>query len=129
MEKRHARRARSSYDRFRMAAHHIDLEIRDRLRKLVSVSNPATARPRQIELAKRIGRSPAWLNKYVNGVGHATIDDVIRIVAIVIGVDAIRLTADEQRLLRLWRRLSTDKQHDLIAWMQTMGKRPRRATR
>lgn len=114
-----------------MAAHPIDLEIRDRLRKLVSVSSSATAtRLRQIELAKRIGRSPAWLNKYVNGAGHATIDDVIRIVAIVIGIDAPRrLTDDEQRVIRAWRRVPAEKQPDTLDWLQRLGRRPRRATR
>jgi transcriptional regulator with XRE-family HTH domain len=100
--------------------HPIDLEIRDRLRQL---------KPRQIELAKQIGRSPAWVNKYLNGAGHATIDDVIRIIAIVIGVDPARLTDAERRLLRAWRRLPADKQQDVVDWVQTLGKRQRRATR
>jgi len=98
--------------------HPIDVEIRDRLRQL---------KPRQIELARQIGRSPAWVNKYLNGAGHATIDDVIRIAAIVIGVEPSRLTDAERRLLRAWRRLPTDKQQDVSDWVHTLGKR--RATR
>jgi transcriptional regulator with XRE-family HTH domain len=112
-----------------MAANPIDKEIRERLRKLVSVNTPATARLLQIQLAKRIGRSPAWLNKYVNGVGHATVDDVIRLVAIVIGVDAIQLTPDEQRVLRAWRRVPLEKQPDGLFFLRGLGRRPRRATR
>jgi transcriptional regulator with XRE-family HTH domain len=113
-----------------MAAHPIDQEIRERLRKLVSAPTSTTAaRLRQIELATRIGRSPAWVNKYVNGVGNATVDDVIRIVAIVIGVDAPRLTDDEQALLRAWRRVEEKDQPDLLRWVQNLGRRPRRAAR
>lgn len=99
--------------------HPIDAEIRTRLRQL---------KPRQIELAQQIGRSPAWVNKYLNGAGHATIDDVIRIAAIVIGVESARLTDEERRLLRAWRRLPTDKQQDVTDFLQTLGKR-RRTTR
>ena len=130
MEKRRRRRARLSYDQRRMAEHPIDLEIRARLRKLVSASASTTeTRPRQIEFAKRIGRSPAWVNKYVNNAGHATVDDVIRILAIVIGIDALRLTAAEQSLLRAWRRVDEKDQPDLLRWVQTLGRRPRRAAR
>jgi len=100
--------------------HPIDLEIRERLRKLA---------PRQIELAQRIGRSQGWVNKYLNGVGHATIDDIIRIAAIVIGVDPPRLTDAERRLLRAWRLLPADKQQDVVDWVDTMSRRQRRATR
>jgi transcriptional regulator with XRE-family HTH domain len=113
-----------------MAANPIDKEIRERLRKLVTASSSATAaRLRQIELAKRIGRSPAWLNKYVNGAGHATVDDVIRIVAIVIGIDAPRLTDDEQLVLRAWRRVPVEKKPDGLFFLRGLGRRPRRATR
>jgi plasmid maintenance system antidote protein VapI len=59
----------------------------------------------QQELAKRIGRQPAWLNKYIHGAGHATIDDVIKILAVLVGIDAPRLTDKERQVLRWWRRL------------------------
>jgi transcriptional regulator with XRE-family HTH domain len=113
-----------------MAANPIDKDIRERLKKLVTASgSTTTARLRQIELAKRIGRSPAWVNKYVNGVGNATVDDAIRILAIVIGIDALRLTADEQRVLRVWRRVPVEKQPDGLFFLRGLGRRPRRATR
>src|SRR5580765_3510878 len=119
MEKRHSRRARSFYDRRRMAVQHpIDREIRERLRQMA-----ASAKPRQIELAKRIGRSPAWVNKYLNGAGHATVDDVIRIVATVIGLDPPGVTDAERRLLRAWRRLPLDRQEDALDFLQRMGRR------
>src|SRR4029077_3142004 len=105
MEKRRARLKHSPYDRKRMAAQHpIDAEIRERLRKIA---------PHQVELAKRLGRSPGWVNKYINGAGHATIDDVIRIAAVLIGVDALHLTETELRLLRGWRRLPVHRQEDV----------------
>lgn len=102
--------------------HPIDTEIRDRLRKLA---------PNQIEFAKRLGRSQGWLNKYINGAGHATIDDVIRIGAILIGVEAPRLTDAEQRLLRAWRRLPIAHQQDALEFLQAFvrRRRPRSAAR
>jgi transcriptional regulator with XRE-family HTH domain len=117
MEKRRARRIGWPYDRKRMAAQHpIDSEIRERLRKLA---------PKQIELAQRLGRSQGWLNKYINGAGHATIDDVIRIGAILIGVEALRLTEKEQRLLRAWRRLTADRQQDVVELVEVYAGRRR----
>jgi hypothetical protein len=119
MEKRRARLKYSSYDQKQMAKHlaaqhPIDTEIRDRLRILA---------PRQIEIAQRIGRSQGWLNKYIHGAGHATIDDVIKIAAILTGVDAPRLTDDERRLLRLWRRLPGDQQQDVVDFLETLARR------
>jgi transcriptional regulator with XRE-family HTH domain len=96
--------------------HPVDTEIRERLRKLA---------PRQVELAKRLGRSQGWVNKYINGAGHATIDDVIRIAAILIGVDAIQLTEAEHRLLRAWRRLPVQRQEDVIDLVEAYAKRRR----
>lgn len=100
--------------------HPIDKEIRERLRH---------RKPQQTDLAKQIGRSPAWVNKYLNGAGHATIDDLIRIIAIVIGVDPSRLTDAERKLLRAWRRLPADKQQDVVDWVSTLGRRQKRARR
>jgi hypothetical protein len=113
-----------------MAANPIDKDIRERLKKLVTASGSATtARVLQIEIAKRIGRSPAWVNKYVNGVGHATVDDAIRILAIVIGIDAVRLTVDEHRALRAWRRVPVEKQEDGLFFLQGLRRRSRRGPR
>lgn len=120
MEKRRSRLKSLPYDPPRMAAQHpIDTEIRERLRKLGKLA------PRQGELAKRLGRSQGWLNKYIHGAGHATIDDVIRIAAIVIGVDALHLTNAEQRLLRAWRRLSVQRQEDVVEMVEAYANRRR----
>jgi len=110
MEKRRLKTPARVYIRSRMAASHpIDSEIRDRLRKLA---------PNQQEFAKQLGRSQGWLNKYINGAGHATIDDVIRIGALLIGADAPRLTDTERRLLRAWRRLPAEHQEDALAFFE-----------
>lgn len=80
----------------------------------------------QQELAKRIGRQPAWLNKYIHGSGHATIDDVIRIVAVLVGLDAPQLTQKERQLLRGWRRLpDADAQQDVLLYLGAVVRRRR----
>jgi transcriptional regulator with XRE-family HTH domain len=123
MEKRRKFIESPSYDRRRrmVLQHPIDAEIRARLRTLA---------PNQIELAKRLGRSQGWVNKYLNGAGHATIDDVIRIGAILIGVDPPRLTDAERRLLRAFRRLPVDRQQDAVDFLEGYARRhPRSAGR
>ena len=102
-----------------MAARHpIDTEIRERLRRYA---------PNQIDLGKRIGRSQGWVNKYLNGAGHATIDDVIRIAAMLIGADVPKLTENERRLLRGWRRLPADgqEQEDVLLYLEKVAGRRR----
>lgn len=122
MERRSTTRTVTTYDRKRMtrkqlaAQHPIDAEIRDRLRR---------AGPHQEELAARLGRSTGWLNKYMNGAGHATIDDVIRIGAILIGVDAPRLTEMERRVLRGLRRLPAERQQDVLLYLEKVAGRRR----
>lgn len=98
------------------ATHPIDTEIRERLRKFA---------PRQVELAKRLGRSQGWVNKYINGAGHATVDDVIRIAAVLIGLDAPALTEAERRLLRAWRRLPATRQQDALDFLEAYAARRR----
>jgi hypothetical protein len=80
----------------------------------------------QQELAKRIGRQPAWLNKYIHGAGHATIDDVIKILAVLVGIDAPRLTDKERQVLRWWRRLpDADAQQDVLLYLGAVVRRRR----
>lgn len=96
------------------AKHPIDAEIRARLLQ---------RDPHQKEFAQRIGRSPAWLHKYMNGLGHATIDDAIRILADLIGVGGEPLSELERRVLRLWRRIPADAQPDMVAVLKLAGRR------
>ena len=102
--------------------HPLDTELRARLR---------AHKMKQSTLAQRIGRKPAWLNKYIHGAGHATVDDVIRIVAVLSGLDAPRLTVAEQQLLHQWRRLkTTEAQQAVLDHLDFVaGRRPGSAAR
>jgi len=81
------------------ATHPIDAALRERLRALIKD---------QKLIAKRIDRSQGWLNKYINGAGKATIDDAVRLAAIVLlGLDN-PLTGEQRKLLRDWESLSAD---------------------
>lgn len=93
--------------------HPIDAEIRERLRK---------SEPNQIELSKRIGRSQGWLNKYMNGGGNATIDDLIRIAAAMIGFEAAPLTGLERRLLKAFRGVRPERHEDAVVVFENIAK-------
>lgn len=101
------------------SGHQLDDALRAHLR---------TTALNQSELARRVGRKQAWLNKYINGQGHATIDDVIRLVAVLIGADVSAISEPETRLLRAFRGLPTDDlREDAISWLQTVKNRARRS--
>lgn len=87
-------------------AHPIDAALRDRLK---------TASLHQTAFAKTIGRSPSWLNKYMNGDGSATIDDAVRIIALLIGLETAPLTALERRLLKSLAEVREDRREDAVA--------------
>jgi transcriptional regulator with XRE-family HTH domain len=87
--------------------HPIDNEIRANLRAM---------QPNQPALAEAIGRSQAWLSKYMAGRGHATIDDIVRIAAHLLGVNLPVLTATESRLLTAVQALEEDDQLDVLAY-------------
>ncbi len=89
--------------------HPIDEEIRDRLRKLG---------PHQTTLAKRIGRSQGWLNKYMNGSGTATVDDVIRIAATFIDVVTPSLSEFDRRLLRALNQIPETSRLDALEFFE-----------
>jgi hypothetical protein len=81
----------------------------------------------QSELARQIGRNTGWLNKYISGKGHATIDDIVRIVAVLIGASLGGLSEAETRLVKAYRALENDDQRDdAIALVQMVAKRARR---
>lgn len=99
--------------------HPIDDEVRARLK---------AAAPHQADFAKAIGRSPAWLNKYMQGVGNATIDDVIRIAALLIGTEmSPALSKPARKLLRALEQLEAEDQEDgaefFAAWVQMRQRR------
>lgn len=82
----------------------------------------------QAEFAPRIGRKQPWLNKYMHGGGKATIDDVIRIVAALIGTESKPMTKDEQQLVKSFRHLRTDEDRaDLLEYAQLRARRARHA--
>lgn len=98
--------------------HPLDAAVRARLK---------AARPNQMDFARTIGRSAGWLNKYMHGAGNATLDDVIRMLALLIGVEAQPLSGIERRLLKAWRAIPVDRQEDAVAVLETVAKGYRRA--
>lgn len=99
--------------------HPIDSEIRARLKAL---------KPNHAEFASAIGRSGGWLNKYIHGTGKATIDDVVRIAALLIGATAATpLTAMERRLLKAWRQIPQDRREDAVSVLETVARGYRRS--
>jgi transcriptional regulator with XRE-family HTH domain len=101
-----------------MSRHPIDATIRERLRGL---------NLKQKDLAAAIGRSPGWVSKYLSGVGHATIDDLIRIVAVVQEFQV--LSEHERRLLKACRRIPADSQDDAVTFFEDWARREVRAAR
>jgi len=96
--------------------HPLDAALRARLKH-----DPPTT---QAEFAKSLGRSAGWLNKYMNGTGNATIDDVVRIVALLIGVETKPLTTDERKLLKAFRTFEAeDDRQDALAYLELRAKR------
>lgn len=98
--------------------HPIDAEIRGRLKQLG---------PNQKELAQGIGRSISWLNKYIHGAGNAAIDDLIRIAALMIGVEAQALSETERRLVRAWKQIPEDDQIAAVEFFENHARFLRRA--
>jgi transcriptional regulator with XRE-family HTH domain len=112
-------RGMDGYDRPDMGLKHpIDVEIRAKLRQ---------AGVNQAEFAKAIGRSQGWLNKYMHGAGNATIDDVVRIAALLVGVDAPAISEMERRLLKAWRVVPLNRQADAVSVMEQVARGYRRA--
>lgn len=97
--------------------HPLDAALRERIK---------AAQPKQADFAKAIGRSAGWLNKYIHGVGNATIDDVVRMVALLIGVETQPLTAMERRVLKAWRQIDPDRQEDAVVVLENVTKGYRR---
>jgi transcriptional regulator with XRE-family HTH domain len=111
----------------------IDKRVRERLREL---------KVNQSQLARFLHRSQGWLNKYISGTGHATIDDLTGMAVYLgvsldqligdaplpVGVDRPEpLTADERRLLRVWRRVPGDLQPAAFDLLELFARRTRLA--
>jgi transcriptional regulator with XRE-family HTH domain len=95
--------------------HPIDTALRARVKAFA---------PNQAEFAAAIGRSAGWLNKYMHGAGNATVDDVVRMVALLIGVETQPLTETERKLLRALRRLEDPQlREDVLAYAELRAKR------
>lgn len=94
--------------RRQMAATTLDAAIRRRL--LAEVE----AGLNQSKLAKAVGRSPGWVNKYIYGAGNATIDDIVSMARFFkmsllefVGLPpGSEFTAEERDVIDRWRRLS-----------------------
>ncbi len=96
--------------------HPLDEALRARLKH-----DPPTT---QAEFAKAIGRSTGWFNKYMHGAGNATIDDVVRMVALLIGVETKPLSSDERRLLKAFRTFEAeDDRQDALDYLELRAKR------
>ena len=93
--------------------HPLDAALRERLK---------AAKPHQAEFSKAVGRSAGWLNKYMHGAGTATIDDAVRIVALLIGLETRPLSALELRLLKAFRWVAADRQEDAVAVFENIAK-------
>lgn len=82
----------------------------------------------QVTLAAAIGRDRSWLNRYINGTGKASVDDVILMLAAFIHLKSGRginemLTGLERRLLRAFRALPDDgRRDDVIVSMEAVNK-------
>ena len=90
----------------------IDAAIRQRIRAL---------NINQRDLATVTGNSPAWVSKFLSGKGHATIDDLIRILAIALDVQS--LSPGERRVLKAWKRLPAASQDDAVAFFEDWVRR------
>lgn len=100
------------------AVNPVDNEIRAWLKRHVT---------NESQLSVAVGHSPSWLHKYINGQGHATIDDLIKIAAVLFGVNLPALTETEQKLLKACRSLEESDQHDVLAYAEHRQRLARRA--
>lgn len=97
--------------------HPIDAEIRTWLKRHVENKS---------ELSVKVGHSTSWLHKYTNGDGHATIDDLVRLAGLVLGLNLPALTESEQKLLKACQALEEPDVLDVVAYAQHREKLARR---
>lgn len=87
--------------------HPIDAQLRAWLKDHV---------PNHSQLSVAVGHSKSWLHKYVNGDGHATIDDLVRLAGLLMGLNLPVLTETELQLLKEVRGLEEPNQQDVLAY-------------
>lgn len=97
--------------------HPIDAEIRAWLKKIV---------PNKSAISLALGHGNSWLHKYVNGDGHATLDDLVRIAGLVIGLNLPVITETERRLLKACQGLEESDQLDVMAYAEHRARLARR---
>lgn len=90
------------------ADHPIDAHIREWLRAHVH---------NEKELSIQAGHGNAWLHKYINGNGAATVDDLVRVGAMLLGVNLPELSEDELKLVAIYRSfVDPDEREELMAY-------------
>lgn len=94
--------------------HPIDAEIREWLKRHVD---------NEKELSVAAGHSTSWLHKYVNGSGHATIDDLVRIAGLLFGLNLPAIRETERRLLKAVRGLDEHNLQDVLSYAELRAKR------
>lgn len=77
-------------------------------------------------LSLQSGHSSSWLHKWINGDGHATIDDLVRIAGLLFGLNLPALTETEQKLLKAVRVLEEADRQDVLAYVELRARRTRR---
>lgn len=83
----------------------------------------------QRALSVAAGHSTSWLHKYINGAGHATIDDLVRLAGLLFGLNLPAITETERKLLRAVQPLELSDQQDVLAYAELRAKRaPRGAS-
>jgi hypothetical protein len=97
--------------------HPIDQEIRVWLRTHVE-------NHRQLSMAS--GHSSSWLHKYINGQGHATIDDLIRLAGLLMGLNLPAIGALEQKLLKACAGMDESSLLDVVAYAEHRARLARR---
>lgn len=98
--------------------HPIDAELRAWLK--AHVENKS-------EMSVAVGHGNSWLHKLVNGDGHATIDDYVRIAGRLFGLNLPVLSEQEQKLLKACRALEEPDVLEVVAYAQHREKLARRA--
>lgn len=82
-------------------------------------------------LSVAVGHSTSWLHKYINGAGHATIDDLVRLAGLLHGLNMPAITGAQRALLTACQGLDESDLQDVIDYVALRAKRrpPRAASK